>query len=77
MSAIEIKICKNCRHYDRDFRFCIRGKRQVGTDPVDGSPVHKYTVLNYASSERESWWPWACGKKGRHFAARTHKEESK
>jgi hypothetical protein len=62
-----MNICKDCKNYD-EFRFlCVRGKRQVGIDPIQGAPVFKYDVLDYVWEQRESILPWRCGKKGRHF----------
>ena len=66
-SMSEQRLCKNCKHYNDFALYCVRGKHQVGVDPVDGRPVYKYKVCDSASMERESWWPWSCGKSGRYF----------
>jgi hypothetical protein len=65
-----MKLCKDCKHYDDIIFFCVRGKRQVGIDPIQGAPIFKYKVLDYAWNQRESILPWECGKKGRHFSPR-------
>ena len=65
-----MNLCKDCKHYDEYFYNCVRGRRQVGVDPVHGDAVYEYKVLQLARSQRESILPWNCGKKGRHFSPR-------
>jgi len=60
--------CKDCKHFNDFGLLCVRGKRQKGNDPVNGAPVHIYTVLRPVREERESILPWRCGKRGRYFA---------
>ena len=62
-----MRICVECHHYVPIGALCARGKQQTGFDPVDGSPVHAYKVLDLAYKERKSFWPWRCGPDGRHF----------
>jgi hypothetical protein len=68
-----MKLCKDCKHYNDIGLLCVRGKRQVGVDPVHGWPVLKYKVLRFARYERESILPWRCGKSGRHFESKRPK----
>ena len=62
-----MRFCKDCRNYNDICGLCARGKREAGFNAVTGNKEYLYTVLTYASSERESIWPWRCGKSGRHF----------
>lgn len=61
------RFCRDCRHYDDVLMLCTRGKQPSGKNPVTGDQEYKYKVLRWASTERESWMPWSCGKRGRHF----------
>jgi hypothetical protein len=49
------------------FYSCVRGRRQVGVDPIHGTPEYEYKVNESARHQRESIMPWNCGKKGRYF----------
>lgn len=61
--------CKDCKNYNDIGNLCARGKRKVGNDPVTGRAEYAYKVLDDAHSERESIWPWRCGRGGRYFEA--------
>lgn len=63
------RVCKNCEHFESSAYSskCVRGKRQVGIDPVHGMPIYKYIVNSDAIDERHSILPWKCGMKGRYF----------
>ena len=62
-----MKFCKDCKNYNDIGGLCARGKREDGFNAVTGWQEYRYAVLRYASEERESIWPWRCGKSGRHF----------
>ena len=61
------RFCRDCRHYNDVGMLCTRGKQPSGKNLVTGDQEYKYKVLRLASTERESWMPWACGKRGMHF----------
>lgn len=60
-----MKFCKDCKHFNHLTFDCVRGKRQIGVDPVNGEAVFAYKVIRFASTERSRLF--GCGKKGRHF----------
>ena len=62
-----MRFCKDCQNYNDIGALCVRGKREAGFDAVTGRQEYRYTVLRCVRDERESIWPWRCGKSGRHF----------
>lgn len=62
-----MKFCVNCKHYNSFGNLCVRGKYHYHDNPVTGEKEFKYKVLRSANEERDSIFPWNCGKKGRYF----------
>jgi hypothetical protein len=64
---VPTKLCKDCKHYNDFWYLCERGRKQIGIDPIDGTPTYTYKTLESARGQRDSIMPWNCGKNGRHF----------
>ena len=62
-----MNFCKDCCHYNDVGPLCVRGKQQSGFDKVTGRPTYRYKAICIPSEERDSIWPWRCGKNGRYF----------
>jgi hypothetical protein len=55
------KFCSDCAHFD-DRGYCDRLAAKGHREPVYGRWVY-----NECTAEAQRFWPWLCGKKGRHF----------
>ena len=67
-----MKLCKDCkhqRHWDCYRRYTDARRQCVDVDVVTGSPgMSGFSNLPpTCRSERNSIWPWKCGKSGRFF----------
>ena len=65
-----MKFCKDCQNYNEFWGMCIREKHQTGNNPVTGEALYNYKYQRDPYKERESLWPWRCGRSGRYFKRR-------
>ena len=67
------KLCANCLYQATDSNgvsVCSRRWVIQHTDHSTGITTESLTLCQTTYLERRRWAPWACGRNGRHFAAK-------